>query len=52
MIIGKVVELILPDECMDEQGNLDLGKAETAALSGLDTYHSAQMHNRLPYARV
>jgi flavin reductase (DIM6/NTAB) family NADH-FMN oxidoreductase RutF len=52
MIIGKVVELILPDECMDEQGNLDLGKAETVALSGLDSYHSTQMLNRLPYARI
>ncbi len=52
MIIGKLVELILPDGCMDEQGNLDLYKAETVALSGLDTYHSTQMRNRLPYARV
>jgi flavin reductase (DIM6/NTAB) family NADH-FMN oxidoreductase RutF len=52
MLIGKVVELILPDECLDEQGNLDLGKAETVALNGLDTYHSTQMRSRLPYARV
>ncbi|MDZ7876372.1 MAG: flavin reductase [Saprospiraceae bacterium] len=52
MIIGKVVELILPDSCLDEQGNLDLNRAGTVAVSGLDTYHKAEMVKRLPYARV
>jgi flavin reductase (DIM6/NTAB) family NADH-FMN oxidoreductase RutF len=52
MLIGKVIELILPDNCLDEKGNLDLNKAGTAAVSGLDTYHEATMVRRLPYARV
>jgi flavin reductase (DIM6/NTAB) family NADH-FMN oxidoreductase RutF len=52
MIIGKVVELILPDDCLDEQGNLDLNKAGTIAVSGLDTYHETTIIKRLPYARV
>lgn len=52
MVIGKVVELILPDDGMDEQGNLDLSKAGTVAVSGLDTYYEACMVKRLPYARV
>jgi flavin reductase (DIM6/NTAB) family NADH-FMN oxidoreductase RutF len=52
MIIGKVVELILPEGCLDEQGNLDLNLAGTVAVSGLDTYHVAKMEKRLPYARV
>lgn len=51
-IIGRVVELILPDDCLDAEGNLDLNRAESVALSGLDTYHRAEMLKRLPYARV
>lgn len=52
MIIGRVVELILPDGSIDEKGNLDLNLAQTVALSGLDTYHSTEILKRLPYARV
>ncbi len=52
MVIGKVVELILPENALDEQGNLDLNLAQTVAVSGLDTYHAASMAKRLPYARV
>jgi flavin reductase (DIM6/NTAB) family NADH-FMN oxidoreductase RutF len=52
LLIGKVVELIVPNHCLDEAGNLDLNLAATVALSGLDTYHSATQLRRLPYARV
>jgi flavin reductase (DIM6/NTAB) family NADH-FMN oxidoreductase RutF len=52
LLIGKVVELILPESCLDEQGNLDLNLAETVAVSGLDTYHAASQVQRLAYARV
>ena len=52
MIIGKVVELILPDESLDEYGNLDLCLAGTVAVSGLDSYYETKMLKRLPYARV
>jgi flavin reductase (DIM6/NTAB) family NADH-FMN oxidoreductase RutF len=52
LVIGKVVELILPDDCLDDLGNLDLARAGTVAVSGLDTYHEAKMVKRLAYARV
>lgn len=52
LIVGKVLELSLPDECVDDQGNLDLNLAETVALSGLDTYHRAALLTRLGFARV
>jgi flavin reductase (DIM6/NTAB) family NADH-FMN oxidoreductase RutF len=52
MLIGKVIELILPEDCLDPQGNLDLNLAETVAVSGLDTYHAATMVKRLAYARA
>jgi flavin reductase (DIM6/NTAB) family NADH-FMN oxidoreductase RutF len=52
LVVGKVVELFLPENALDEAGNLDLNLAETVAVSGLDTYHSATQLHRLPYARV
>lgn len=52
LIIGRVVELILPDDGIDEQGNLNLISAGTVAVSGLDTYYETNLVKRLPYARV
>ena len=52
MIIGKVIELFLPKDCLDEKGNLDLNRAETVALCGLDSYHTTKMIHRLPCARI
>jgi flavin reductase (DIM6/NTAB) family NADH-FMN oxidoreductase RutF len=52
MIIGKVIELFLPEDCLDEKGNLDLNRAKSVALSGLDTYHTTEIIQRMPYARV
>jgi flavin reductase (DIM6/NTAB) family NADH-FMN oxidoreductase RutF len=51
LIIGKVLELVIPDGSIDEQGNLDLLTAETVAVSGLDTYYAPQLLQRRPYAR-
>ena len=52
MLIGKVEYLIFPTDCVDEKGNLDLNAAKTVAVSGLDSYHSATLLERLAYARV
>lgn len=52
LMVGRVLELELPDGCMDEAGNLDLKMAGSVALSGLDTYHDTQVLHRLPYARI
>ncbi|MCB0530853.1 MAG: flavin reductase [Saprospiraceae bacterium] len=52
LIVGKVLELYLPDTCVDSHGNVDLNLAETVAISGIDTYHQGQQLKRLEYARV
>jgi flavin reductase (DIM6/NTAB) family NADH-FMN oxidoreductase RutF len=51
LIIGKVVEIFLPEMCINEDGSLDLEKAETVAISGLDSYHSTKRLARLSYAK-
>ena len=52
LLIGKVEQLIFPTNCVDEKGNLDLNAVQTVAVSGLDSYHSADLLERLAYARV
>lgn len=52
LIIGEIVEIIIEnDELMHSDGKLDLVKAETVAVSGLDEYHSAISLGRLAYAK-
>jgi len=51
MVIGKVTEIIFPAHCLLPHGALDLEKAETLAISGLDSYHNTQLLARLSYAK-
>ena len=51
-IVGKIIEIILPEEALDETGHLRLPEMDTLAGSGLDSYYKAQLIKRLPYARV
>ena len=52
MVIGEIQIIIAPTACILPDGRLDLIKANTAAVSGLDTYHSANFINTYPYAKV
>jgi len=52
MIIGEVVELMLADGLMNEEGILDLEQASTAGISGLNSYYKLQKIATYPYARV
>ncbi len=51
LIVGQIVELILPEEAVLEDGFVDLNKAGTLAISGLDSYHQVESGRRLPYAK-
>ncbi len=51
LIIGKVVEIIIPDDCLLSHGAIDIEKAETIAISGLDAYHTTTQLARLTYAK-
>jgi flavin reductase (DIM6/NTAB) family NADH-FMN oxidoreductase RutF len=52
LIIGRVEELLLPSGFLANSGHLNLDLAGTVAVSGLDGYHSTQLIERLPYARI
>ena len=51
LIIGKIEEIIIPENCLLAHGGIDIEKAETIAISGLDGYHSTQLLSRLSYAK-
>ncbi|MDX2190993.1 MAG: flavin reductase [Bacteroidota bacterium] len=52
LVIGKIVEIILPENCLYTDGTIDIEKAGTITLSGLDSYHSTQQIARLSYAKT
>jgi flavin reductase (DIM6/NTAB) family NADH-FMN oxidoreductase RutF len=50
-IVGEVIEVIAPDEVVANDGYVDIEKAETIAISGLDNYHETKRIARLSYAK-
>jgi flavin reductase (DIM6/NTAB) family NADH-FMN oxidoreductase RutF len=52
LIIGKVHEIILPDEVLTEDHFVNAAKANTVAVSGLDGYFSVIPIKRLSYPRT
>ncbi len=52
LIIGKVIEVIIPENCLLAHGAIDIEKAETITISGLDSYHTTKQLSRLSYAKT
>jgi flavin reductase (DIM6/NTAB) family NADH-FMN oxidoreductase RutF len=52
LVIGEVEHIILPDEALNEKGYIDLEQAETAGISGLNSYYSVEKIASFPYVRV
>jgi flavin reductase (DIM6/NTAB) family NADH-FMN oxidoreductase RutF len=51
LVIGQVALVFLPDNSLRSDGSLDLGSADTVALSGLDSYYLTALHRRMAYAK-
>lgn len=51
MVIGEIKEVYVPENCISEDGFLDLEKANTITCSGLDSYHKTVRLDRLSYAK-
>ena len=51
LVIGKVVSVSVPTVCVTEDGTIDVEKADTITISGLDGYHATQRLARLSYAK-
>lgn len=51
LLIGKILDVYLPDNIVGSDGFVDLEAAGTVTLSGLDCYHHTQKIARLSYAK-
>jgi hypothetical protein len=51
MIIAKIKFISIPQNCLTEDGFVDIEKAETITCIGLDSYHRTQKIARLSYAK-
>lgn len=51
LVIGEVVALHLPQNAIAQDGYINIEDLQTVALSGLDTYHSTQIIEKLAYAK-
>lgn len=51
LVIGKVVEIFLPENCLLVHGAIAIEKAETITISGLDSYHTTRQLAQLSYAK-
>ncbi|HKK74643.1 MAG TPA: flavin reductase [Saprospiraceae bacterium] len=51
LIVGRIVEVILPGEAIAETGHVDTAALDGVGVSGLDTYYDLEKIGILPYAR-
>ena len=51
LIIGEIVEIMIEEKFILQDGKIDLEQAKTVAVSGLDEYHSTHSLDRLDYAK-
>jgi flavin reductase (DIM6/NTAB) family NADH-FMN oxidoreductase RutF len=51
LIIGEIKAVYIPENCLCDDGFLDLEKANTLTCSGLDSYHKTTRIDRLSYAK-
>ncbi len=52
MIVGQIEHLVLPEEALKETGYINLEKANSAGISGLNSYYELKYKASYPYARV
>lgn len=51
MIVGEIVHVYVPEDCLQEDGFINIEKANTITCSGLDSYHKTIQLDRLSYAK-
>lgn len=51
LIVAKIRHVSIPEDCLQDDGFIDLEKAGTITCSGLDSYHRTERLSRLAYAK-
>lgn len=51
-VIGEIDQIQLPDEAVNDLGQIDLSAYQNVGISGLNTYYSLKKRSSFPYVRV
>jgi len=51
LIVGRIIEVILPEDSIGPEGHLDTAAWDGIGVSGLDTYYDLKKITRFPFAR-
>jgi flavin reductase (DIM6/NTAB) family NADH-FMN oxidoreductase RutF len=51
LVVGEIVFIKVPENCLEPDGFVNLKKVNTLTCSGLDAYHSTNTINRFSYAK-
>ena len=51
LIIGEIKQIYIPEDCLSDDGFVDIEKANSITCSGLDSYHKTVQLDRLSYAK-
>ena len=51
LVVGKIEHIYIADDILEKDGFINLAKAETATINGLDGYAIPQQQTRYPYQR-
>ena len=51
LIVGEIEHLFLPENALQEDGNVNLNAVGDVCVSGLETYHEVRQIARFPFAR-
>lgn len=51
LMVGKIINVIMSEDYLFEDGTIDLEKAGSITASGLNSYHKTQRLSRLSYAK-
>ncbi|EDP95231.1 flavin reductase family protein [Kordia algicida OT-1] len=51
LVVGKIEHIYINDAILEKDGFINLAKAETATINGLDAYAIPKQHARYPYQR-
>ncbi len=51
LVIGEIVGVNVPDNCVADDGSIDIHRADTVAISGLDSYYTTTRVRRMAYAK-
>jgi len=51
LVIGRIIEVIVDENAVAQDGYVDIESLDSVAISGLDSYHTTNRLNRFQYAK-